>query len=118
MVVAVELIVPRVPEQLVVSACAGRDATDRIVVTDERRVVAGTATHHVVATVAADDTLAEERAAVADQEPVVPRAACDGVVAPVSRHEGPGEVVSHDLNVVVRATVEHVGAAPATDDDA
>src|ERR687898_735673 len=37
--------------------------------------------------VAAYDALTEKRAAVADQEPIAPRAARDGVVAPASRHE-------------------------------
>src|SRR5215207_8360214 len=117
-VVAVELVVPGVPEQLVVAACAGRDATDRIVIADDWRVVAGTATDHVVATGAGDHALAGERAAVADQEPVVAVAAGDGVVAAVARDEACGIVVSPDLNVVVRATDERVVAALAADDDA
>src|SRR5215207_6446855 len=94
-VVAVELVVPGVPEQLVVAACAGRDATDRIVIADDWRVVAGTATDHVVAA-----------------------GAGDGVVAAVARDEACGIVVSPDLNVVVRATDERVVAALAADDDA
>jgi hypothetical protein len=58
-VVAVELIIPGVSEQLVVAAFACRDATDRIVISDDGRVVAGTATHHVVATVAGPPVRAE-----------------------------------------------------------
>ena len=84
MVVAVKVVVAVATEQLVVTAGAARDPANRILVANERAVVARAAVDHVVTGVAGDLAGAGKHATVADQESVSSGTAVDRVIAVMS----------------------------------